>query len=94
MLSDFDMKSFAGLEQMTPGLVMNNLDAYQTVDLFLGIRSESQAWDVGIFARNLFDEDQIIRGNSPGLHCREPTGYQAVDVVAPRLVGVRPSYNF
>ena len=73
---------------------IENLDAYQTVDLFLGIRSESRSWDVSIFARNLFDEDEIVRGNSPGLHRREPTGYQAVDVVPPRILGVKASYNF
>jgi iron complex outermembrane recepter protein len=73
---------------------IDGLDAYQTLDLFLGIRAESQQWDIGLFARNLFDEDQIIRGNAPGLHRQEPTGYQAVDVVSPRLIGLTASYNF
>lgn len=73
---------------------IDDLDAYQTVDLFLGVRDESHAWDIGLFARNLFDEDEIVRGASAGLHRQQPTGYQAIDVVAPRLVGVRASYNF
>lgn len=73
---------------------IDDLDAYQTVDLFLGVRDDAQTWDVGLFARNLFDEDEIVRAASAGLHRQQPTGYQAVDVVAPRLVGVRVSYSF
>ena len=73
---------------------IDDLDPYQTVDLFLGVRSESGQWDVGLFARNLFDEDEVIRAAAPGLHRRQPTGYQAVDVVPQRLVGVRATYQF
>jgi iron complex outermembrane receptor protein len=70
------------------------LDAYQTIDLYLGIRSESRQWDIGLFARNLFDEEEIIRATAPGLHRRQPTGYQSIDVVSQRLVGIKASYQF
>jgi iron complex outermembrane receptor protein len=70
------------------------LDAYQTIDLYLGIRSESRQWDIGLFARNLFDEEEIIRATAPGLHRRQPTGYQPIDVVSQRLVGIKASYQF
>lgn len=73
---------------------IDDLEPYHVFDLFMGIRASSQQWDVSIFARNLFDEDEIIRGSSLGLHRGLPTGYQAVDVVAPRLIGLRASYNF
>jgi iron complex outermembrane receptor protein len=73
---------------------IDDLDAYQTVDLFLGVRAQSGTWDVGLFARNLFDEEEIIRAGAPGLHRKQPTGYQAVDVVPQRLVGLKASYNF
>jgi len=73
---------------------IDNLGAYQVFDLFVGIRSASHQWDVNIFARNLFDEDKIIRASSPGLHRRQPTGYQSVDVVAPRLIGLSARFNF
>jgi iron complex outermembrane receptor protein len=73
---------------------IDDLDAYQTVDLYVGVRSESRQWDVGVFARNLFDEDEIIRAGAPGLHRRLPTGYQAVDVVPQRLIGLKATYNF
>ncbi|MGI9329841.1 MAG: TonB-dependent receptor domain-containing protein, partial [Gammaproteobacteria bacterium] len=70
------------------------LDPYQIVDLFLGLRSESGSWDISLFARNLFDEDETIRAAPLGLHRRQPTGYQAVDVVPPRLIGLSASYHF
>jgi len=74
--------------------VVGDLNAYQTVDLFLGVRSESRTWDVSLFARNLFDEEEIIRAAAPGLHRKQPTGYQAVDMVPQRLVGIRATYQF
>lgn len=73
---------------------IGNLDSYQTVDLYLGVRSESRQWDIGLFARNLFDEEEIVRATAPGLHRRQPTGYQSIDVVPQRLVGITASYQF
>lgn len=73
---------------------VGDLDAYQTVDLFLGVRAASGTWDVGLFARNLFDEEEIIRAAAQGVHRKQPTGYQAVDVVPQRLIGLKATYNF
>ncbi len=73
---------------------IGNLDSYQTVDLYLGVRSESRQWDIGLFARNLFDEEEIVRATAPGLHRRQPTGYQSIDVVPQRLMGITASYQF
>jgi len=70
------------------------LDAYHTVDLYLGLRAASNQWDINLFARNLFNEEEIIRATAIGLHRRQPTGYQSIDVVAQRLVGIKASYNF
>ena len=73
---------------------IGTLDAYHTLDVYLGIRSESRAWDASLFVRNLFDEEEIIRATAPGLHRKLPTGYQAIDVVGQQLVGFKVSYNF
>lgn len=73
---------------------IGTLDAYQTIDLYLGIRSDSRQWDIGLFVRNLFDEEEIIRAAAPGLHRKQLTGYQAVDVVPQRLVGLKATYQF
>lgn len=70
------------------------LDSYQTVDLYLGMRSESREWDAGFFVRNLFDEEEIVRATAPGLHRKQPTGYQSIDVVPQQTMGFKVSYNF
>lgn len=75
-------------------LDISDLDPYQTIDLYLGIRSDSRQWDLSLFARNLFDEEEIIRGTPIGLHRRLPTGYQAVDVVPQRVLGLKAAYRF
>jgi len=101
--SEYTM-SFSSFEGYLRGLYKYNgeredvdigvLDAYQTLDLYLGVRSDSRTWDVGLFARNLFDEEEIVRATAPGLHRRTPTGYQAIDVVPQRLIGLKASYRF
>jgi outer membrane receptor for monomeric catechols len=73
---------------------IDGLDPYQTFDLYLGLRDVSGRWDVGLFARNVFDEDEIIRGESPTTVRRQPTGYQLVDVVPERAIGLNASYHF
>lgn len=73
---------------------IDGLDPYQTFDLYLGVRDVSGRWDVGLFARNVFDEDEIIRGESPTTVRRQPTGYQLVDVVPERAIGLNASYHF
>ena len=51
--------SYTG-EQYTGDL--GYLDTYDTFDAFVGIRGE--AWDIELFARNLFDEEAIITGST------------------------------
>lgn len=70
------------------------LDAYHTVNLFLGVRSNTNQWDVNVFAQNLFNEEEIIRATAIGLHRKRPTGYQSIDVVPQRLLGIKASYHF
>jgi len=73
---------------------IGTLDSYQTFDVYLGARSESRTWDVGLFARNIFDEEEIVRANPAGVHRRQLTGYQAVDLVPQRLLGLKATFRF
>jgi len=72
------------------------LDSYGTFDLYFGWRLGEGAWDLSVFARNLFDTDEVnnylpewrTRLGSLG------TGYWGAELVPPRLLGVSATYNF
>jgi iron complex outermembrane receptor protein len=72
---------------------LGDLDSYQVVDLYLGIRSEQ--WDVSLFAKNLFDEEEIRTGTFATQEvARRPTGYGQRWPIQQRLLGVSASYRF
>lgn len=72
---------------------LGDLDAYQVMDLYLGIRAEQ--WDISVFAKNLFDEEEISTGTfaTPTVR-RRVTGYAKRWPIQQRLVGVSASYRF
>lgn len=74
--------------------VGGQLDAYTTVDWHLGLRSNDNLWDVSVFAKNIFDDD-TVNNIQPGFRARAglPTGYQRVDVISGRTVGVSFKYQ-
>ena len=72
-----------------------DLGGYSTVDLHLGLRDAGDAWDLSLFARNLFDKQatevmfpEFLDFTGAG------TGYKEVQVIPQRLVGISASYSF
>lgn len=72
----------------TPGDVVGRLDtdAYSTLDLFTGVRSDM--WSAQVFIKNVFDEDGVVS--------RKPVnfGYNELLVVPPQTIGITGTYNF
>lgn len=76
-----------------PDEELGDLSAYQTLDLYFGIRKDS--WDVSVFARNLFDETEVRSGiRATGTVAGVPTGYGLRTLVPARLMGLSASYRF
>lgn len=78
-----------------PDTSSGSLGSYATFDLHLGLRDPGAAWDVSLFARNLFDREATVtlqpefrEFNGVG------TGYQRAEVLRQRLVGISATYNF
>ncbi len=79
--------------------------AYTMVNLFAGVRDHDSHWDVGVYARNLFNtKEQLINGasdiatptDSPtvGLGVGPTTGYRLVGVTDRREFGATVRYAF
>ena len=70
------------------------------IDLFAGVRTD--AWDFGLFARNVLDEEVTLNdpaslATQPGLEIREGgfgSGYKAVNYRRGRELGVSLRYAF
>jgi iron complex outermembrane receptor protein len=96
-LGGSDMEAYLrGLATYRPEVDFNNfvVDSYAQLNLFAGVRTE--AWDFGVFARNLFDED--LQLSDPAVPLTNfggfPTGYRGVSYLRGRELGVSLRYSF
>jgi iron complex outermembrane receptor protein len=73
-----------------------NVGSYAIVDLFAGINEPRQTWDIGVFAKNVFDKRVLL--NSATVSAVDAglgvTGYSTYNVTAPREFGVSLRYAF
>jgi outer membrane receptor protein involved in Fe transport len=78
------------------GDVTDEFNSYSLFDLFVGWRSSEYTWDVNVFAKNLFDEDEIIFQGGPDQYDQQFSGgsYTETNVVQERTIGMMARYNF
>lgn len=69
--------------------------SYALVDLFAGLTGDHSDWDVGLYAKNIFDKKAVLTSvpmtNSVYAEFGSP-GYNAVATTAPREVGIQARY--
>jgi len=83
--------------------------SYGLFNLFVGVRDPKKVWEVSVWAKNLFNHEQIVRRSSESLY--QPlnldlpqtsapgdgtirSGYSGVQVIPERQVGITGKYNF
>jgi iron complex outermembrane receptor protein len=78
------------------GPVDAQFDGYTTVNLYTGLRSADNKWDVGIWAKNLFDEDKRNFQTSSDQYDKALSGgsYTQTNIVKERVIGATARYNF
>ncbi|MCP5165350.1 MAG: TonB-dependent receptor [Pseudomonadales bacterium] len=70
-------------------------DAYGVMNLYLGVTSESGAWDLSLWAKNALDDDtRLYKGEPQTKYGVFPTGYYSVRYVPEREVGITLRYIF
>ena len=80
------------------GTTFKSTPSYQIVDLFAGINGGDNAWDVGFYAKNVFDKQlelaRVATINSvyPGFSA--PSGYDVIRSSLPREIGVTARFSF
>lgn len=72
--------------------------SYAIVDLFAGVTGNDGAWDLGIYAKNVFDKQlelaRVARINDVFPLFAAPSGYDLVRMNQPRQIGVQLRYAF
>ncbi|WP_317930450.1 TonB-dependent receptor [Halioxenophilus sp. WMMB6] len=103
------LATFYGDSQNDPSNALDDVDAYNTVNLYTGVRSADGHWEAMLFAKNLFDTERVIRRDttlaSASYVSVNPadfsssgqsgtTDYRRINTLAPREIGVNLRYNF
>lgn len=71
--------------------------AYTLVDLFAGISGNDAAWDVGFYAKNVFNKRVLLTSlpiSNPYALFAAPLGYETVSSTLPRELGVTVRWSF
>ena len=68
----------------------NDVPAYGVWNLYLGVRDQDATWEVSVWGKNLTDKEAQSRLPVPLLN----TGYNWVQPINPRTLGLTVSYNF
>jgi outer membrane receptor protein involved in Fe transport len=78
------------------GITAEEFESYQTLDLFLGWRSNEFTWDVSVWAKNVTDEDEIIYQRGPDAYdvTLSDGSYTQTNILKERTVGMTARYNF
>ncbi len=80
------------------GTTFKSTPSYQIVDLFAGLNGGDNAWNIGFYAKNVFDKQveiaRVATINSvyPGFSA--PSGYDVVRSNLPREIGVTARFSF
>ena len=70
-------------------------DAYGILNLYIGVTSESGAWDLSLWAKNALDDDtQLFQGRPQTVYDAFEPNYYTTRYVSEREVGLTLRYNF
>ena len=81
------------------GTSIESASSYTTVDLYFGVTDSDGNWDIGLYGKNVFDEQNQLTINNftTGYGVDElfgPSGYDTVTTIAQREIGISARYSF
>jgi len=86
---EFYLRGIGNFRSDARGFNGENVDAFLVTDFFVGLRDFDGSWDLGLWVRNLSDEDgQLNRLDG------DPTGFFTGQLTRPRHAGVSLSYRY
>ena len=78
------------------GNTKDEFKSYQTLDLFVGWRSNEFTWDVSVWAKNVTDEDEVVFQRGPDAYdvTLSEGSYTQTNILKERTIGLTARYNF
>ncbi len=86
-----------------PNAGVGVIDNYSLLNLFAGVRSSDNAWEVSLFANNILNTQQVLAinpvapvssGNAAAVFSRPASGYQSIAYTPRREFGLQVRYAF
>ncbi|MEE4451426.1 TonB-dependent receptor [Novosphingobium resinovorum] len=90
------LTSIYGKSQNDPVNPIDDISAYALVNLYAGVRADDGAWDIGFYAKNLFDTDKVLsRGSTAPVSGASVAGgvppvsrYRVISMTPQREIGL------
>ncbi|WP_238946825.1 TonB-dependent receptor [Seongchinamella unica] len=78
------------------GITRGSFESNQVLNLYTGLRSSDSTWDLSLWAKNLFDSDEVTYEQGPDQYDLEASGgsYTQSNIQAERTIGITARYNF
>jgi iron complex outermembrane receptor protein len=78
------------------GAVASQFESHSVVNMYTGVRSADYSWDVSVWAKNLFDSDEVVFQTGSDQYDLAVSGgsYTQTNIQQERTVGVTARYNF
>ncbi|XJJ69559.1 TonB-dependent receptor (plasmid) [Novosphingobium sp. BL-8A] len=78
---------FNGKSQSDPTNIYDDVSAYALVNLFAGIRDPKGAWEVSLYAKNIFEVNKILSSGSPLSTSYQQLGFGGFSATGPVFTG-------
>ncbi|GFE73530.1 TonB-dependent receptor [Novosphingobium sp. TCA1] len=101
------LMTYTGKSQGDPGNAWDDVSDYALVNLFAGLRADDGAWEIGLYAKNIFDTTKTLTRTTPLFTSYQrpisatattaatyTSTYTGVTVTAPREFGINVRYAF
>lgn len=101
--------TFKGDAQNDPANPYDDIKAYATANLYLGIRAPNGAWEISAFGKNIFNTQRVLTRDANALTAAaqflayptfsnlggfpQPTAYRAITMTPPREFGVTAKFS-
>ncbi|HUD30939.1 MAG TPA: TonB-dependent receptor [Novosphingobium sp.] len=79
--------SYNGKSQTDPTNIYDDVGAYSLVNLYAGIRAPDGAWEVSLFAKNLFETEKALTRTTPLSTSYQQLGFGGFGPAGPILTG-------
>jgi iron complex outermembrane receptor protein len=79
--------SYNGKSQTDPTNIYDDVGAYALVNLYAGVRAPDGAWEVSLFAKNLFETEKALTRTTPLSTSYQQLGFGGFGPTGPILTG-------